>query len=128
MITHTPHPAFAGVSDMIRLNDVLELDDRGEPVPAADQLRFRHAVVSHAMPGHLIDTDQWPMAGRADWLAYARAQPAFGVPALYYAESIDNSREEITGEDLRRVAGWWSGEPFRCGNDPGYTSGSCPTM
>ncbi|HEX4813858.1 MAG TPA: hypothetical protein VFV66_14020, partial [Nonomuraea sp.] len=51
MVTHTPHPAFADVTDMIRLNDVLEHDARGHPVPAADQLRFRHAVAAHAMPG-----------------------------------------------------------------------------
>ncbi|TDD41511.1 hypothetical protein E1286_32540 [Nonomuraea terrae] len=107
MITHTPHPAFAGVSDMIRLNDVLEVDARGEPVPAVDQLRYRHAVARHAMPGHLIDTDQWPMPSRADWLAYARAQPELGVPALYYVDAIDNSSEEITGADLRQVASWW---------------------
>ncbi|MGP3930209.1 hypothetical protein [Nonomuraea sp. KM88] len=107
MITHTPHPAFADVSDMIRLNDVLELDARGEPVPAVDQLRFRHAVAVHAMPEHLVDTDQWPMPSRADWLAYAREQPSLGVPALYYVESIDNTGEPITGDDLRQVARWW---------------------
>ncbi|WP_188187718.1 hypothetical protein [Nonomuraea sp. SYSU D8015] len=107
MVTHTPHPAFGDVSDMIRLNDVLERDLHDNPVPAVDQLRFRHAVAAHAMPGHLIDTDQWPMPSRADWLAYAQAQPALGVPALYYVESIDNSLEEITGDDLRLVAQWW---------------------
>ncbi|MBE1584447.1 hypothetical protein ACFPOI_30700 [Nonomuraea angiospora] len=107
MITHTPHPAFGDVSDMIRLNDVLEYDAHGDPVPAVDQLRFRHAVATRAMPGHLIDTDQWPMPSRTDWLAYAEVQPALGVPALYYVESIDNSGEPISGEDLRRVADWW---------------------
>jgi hypothetical protein len=107
MITHTPHPAFAGVTDMIRLNDVLETDPGGRHVPAVDQLRFRHAVVRQAMPGHLVDTDQWPMRTRADWLAYAEAQPELGVPALYYVERIDGSGEPITGEDLRLVAKWW---------------------
>jgi hypothetical protein len=72
-----------------------------------DQLRYRHAVATHAMPHHLIDTDQWPMPSRADWLAYARAQPELGVPALYYVESIDNTREPITGADLDQVAAWW---------------------
>ncbi|GAA3541129.1 hypothetical protein GCM10022419_021590 [Nonomuraea rosea] len=107
MVTHTPHPAFGDVTDMIRLNDVLEYDVHGDPVPAVDQLRFRHAVAVAAMPGHLIDTDQWPMPSRADWLAYAEAQPALGVPALYYVESIDNSGEPITGADLDLVATWW---------------------
>ena len=27
VITHTPHPAFADVTDMVRLNDMLRLDD-----------------------------------------------------------------------------------------------------
>ncbi|WP_326638603.1 hypothetical protein OIE67_09325 [Nonomuraea fuscirosea] len=107
MITHTPHPAFADVSDMIRLNDVLEYDAAGDLVPAVDQLRYRHAVATRAMPGHLIDTDQWPMPSRADWLAYAEAQPELGVPALYYVDSIDNTREPITGADLRQIAEWW---------------------
>ncbi|NUP69241.1 MAG: hypothetical protein HOW71_44525 [Nonomuraea sp.] len=108
MITHSPHPAFADVTDMIRLNDVLEIDVHGGPVPAVDQLRFRHAVVTRAMPGHLIDTDQWPMPTKADWLAYAKAQPELGVPALYYVSAIDNSAEPITGDDLRSVAKWWN--------------------
>ncbi|SDJ98005.1 hypothetical protein SAMN05421874_104278 [Nonomuraea maritima] len=107
MVTHTPHPAFADVSDMVRLNDVLELDARGEPVPVVDQLRYRHEVVRRALPHHLVDTDQWPMPGRAEWLAYAEAQPAYGVPALYYAEAVDNSGEEITAADLNSVASWW---------------------
>ncbi|MEV0383662.1 hypothetical protein [Nonomuraea sp. NPDC050643] len=107
MVTHTPHPAFDDVTDMVRLNDVLEVDVAGDAVPAVDQLRFRHAVAAHAMPGHLIDTDQWPMPSRAGWLAYARAQPSLGVPALYYAEAIDGTREPITGDDLRQVAEWW---------------------
>ncbi|NUW44184.1 hypothetical protein [Nonomuraea rhodomycinica] len=107
MVTHTPHPAFADVTDMIRLNDVLETDPRGRPVAAVDQLRFRHAVAAHALPGHLVDTDQWPMRTKADWLAYAQAQPEHGVPALYYVEAIDGTGEEITGEDLRLVAKWW---------------------
>lgn len=108
VITHTPHPSFGDVCDMVRLNDVLDSDPSGRPVPAVDQLLFRHAVVSRAMPDHLIDTDQWPMQTRADWLAYAERQAGLGVPSLYYVEAIDNSREEITGADLERVAAWWA--------------------
>ena len=33
MITQTPHPSFADVADMVRLNDMLRLDDPG-PLPA----------------------------------------------------------------------------------------------
>lgn len=107
VITHTPHPSFGDVCDMVRLNDVLDSDPSGRPVPAAEQLLFRHAVVSRAMPDHLIDTDQWPMQTRADWLGYAEQQAGLGVPSLYYVERIDNSGEEITGDDLEQVARWW---------------------
>lgn len=107
IVTHTPHPGFADVTDMIRLNDVLERDPRGAVVPAADQLAFRHMVVSRTMPGHLVDTDQWPILDRAAWRAYVTAQARLGVPALYYAERVDNSGEELTGADLALVARTW---------------------
>jgi hypothetical protein len=107
VITHTPHPSFGDVCDMVRLNDVLDTDTEQRPVAAAEQLRFRHAVVTRSMPGHLIDTDQWPMQTRADWLGYAREQAGLGVPSLYYVTAIDNSREPITGADLEQVAAWW---------------------
>lgn len=109
VITHTPHPGFADVTDMIRLNDVLERDPDGTAVSPADQLAFRHAVARAAMPNHLIDTDQWPMPDRQSWRAYVRAQPRLGVPALYYAERIDGTGEELTGDDLALVAETWRG-------------------
>jgi hypothetical protein len=108
VVTHTVHPSFGAVSDMIRLNDVLEDDVHGEPVPVADQLRYRHDVAVAALPAHPIDTDQWPMPSRAEWLAYARVQAELGVPALYYVESIDNSSEDITDGDLDEIAGIWN--------------------
>jgi len=108
VVTHTVHPSFGAVSDMIRLNDVLEDDVHGEPVPVADQLRYRHDVAVAALPAHPIDTDQWPMPSRAEWLAYARVQAELGVPALYYVESIDNSSEDITDGDLDEIAAIWN--------------------
>ena len=107
VVTHTVHPSFGAVADMIRLNDVLEDDVHGEPVPVADQVRFRHAVAVASLPGHPIDTDQWPMPSRDEWLAYARVQAELGVPALYYVESIDNSGEDITDDDLDEIAAIW---------------------
>lgn len=107
VVTHTVHPSFGHVSDMIRLNDVLEDDVHGRPVPVADQVRFRHDVAAAALPGHPIDTDQWPMPNREEWLSYARVQAGLGVPALYYVESIDNSGEAITDADLDEIATIW---------------------
>jgi hypothetical protein len=107
IVTHTVHPSFGDVIDMVRLNDVLEFDVHGRPVPVVDQVRFRHDVAAAALPGHPIDTDQWPMPNREEWLAYARVQADLGVPALYYVESIDNSGEAITDSDLDEIAAIW---------------------
>jgi hypothetical protein len=108
IVTHTPHPGFGDVSDMIRLNDVLERDPSGAVVPAVDQLAFRRAVAAAVLPRHLIDTDQWPIMNRSEWHAYAEAQPRLGVPALYYADRLDRSGEELTAGDLALVARTWA--------------------
>jgi hypothetical protein len=107
VVTHTPHPGFADVCDMVRLNDLLERDPLGGRVPAVDQLAFRHAVAGAVLPHHLIDTDQWPIANRAEWRAYVEAQSRLGVPALYYAERLDRSGEELTVSDFALVARTW---------------------
>ena len=52
VITHTPHPAFVDVTDMIRLNDMTA----GTPVPA--QMRERAEVVRAAARAP-VDTDDW---------------------------------------------------------------------
>jgi len=107
VITHTPHPGFADVCDMVRLNDILDRDPSGKAVSAVDQLAFRHAVVAAVMPDHLIDTDQWPVASLAEWRSYVLTQSRLGVPALYYAELIDRSGEALTDHDLALVATTW---------------------
>lgn len=107
VVTHTPHPAFADVCDMVRLNDVLERDTAHRVVPLADQMRVRRAIATAALPGHLVDTDQWPMLDAAQWRAYVAAQSEGGVPALYYAERIDRSGEALGADDLALVADAW---------------------
>lgn len=107
VISHAVHPSFGDVCDMVRLNDVLKRDIRGRSVPVVDQLLFRHAIATRALPEHPIDTDQWPMPNRAEWLEYSIAQPELGVPSLYYLESIDRSGEHIRPDDLATIAGSW---------------------
>lgn len=131
VVTHTPHPSFADVCDMVRLNDVLRLDPAGHPVDVVDQLRFRSAVVSAALPDHLIDTDQWPMPNRKQWLAYAAEQPRLGIPALYYVSSIDSSggaggEESISAADLRTIASGW--RHYRAGLLPPVISAGSPAL
>jgi hypothetical protein len=107
LVAHAVHPSFGDVCDMVRLNDVSERDVRRKRVPVVDQLRMRHAIATRALPEQLIDTDQWPMPNRDEWLAYVDAQGELGVPALYYVEAIDNSGERIRSIDLDRVAASW---------------------
>ena len=114
------HPDASGTLRGIAIDfgsgDVLENDVHGEPVPVADQVRFRHDVAVASLPTHPIDTDQWPMPSRDEWLSYARVQSELGVPALYYVESIDNSGEKITDADLDEIAAIWAG--YREGRSP----------
>ena len=48
LIAHTPHPSFADVCDMVRLNDLSEQDPYGTPVSVVEQLDYRAAVVRTA--------------------------------------------------------------------------------
>jgi hypothetical protein len=107
VVCHTIHPSFADVLDMVRLNDVSKRDVTGARVPVVDQMTFRHEIVRRILPEHPVDTDQWPMPNRAEWLRYVDAQVSKGVPALYYLESIDRSGEHVHPEDLERVAATW---------------------
>lgn len=106
VITHTVHPSFGDISDMIRTNDVLEHDVAGEPVSVAAQLRARHEIVAATLPEHPVDTDQWPMPSRDEWLDYARAQTQYGVPALYYLERVSED-EPIDIEHLAEIGRVW---------------------
>lgn len=106
VITHTPHPGFVDVTDMIRLNDMLRLRDRG-PVPdVVAQMVYRAEVARAACPELPIDTDDWCVPDRAAWRAFLERKPGLGVPALYYATHLDRTGEELREDDyeaLRRV-------------------------
>jgi hypothetical protein len=110
VVTQSPHPAFADVIDMVRLNDILRLDDPG-PFPDAAtvvrQMRYRAQVVASAVPDVLIDTDDWAAPNLETWRAYLAAKPAIGVPALYYATHLDTSGEALSDEDYAAVADVW---------------------
>ena len=109
LIAHTPNALFRDVVSMVRLNDALRLDDPRPAVPVVPQMRHRAAIAAAALPGVPIDTDDWCMPSRAEWLAYLEAKASIGVPALYYVDSIDFSGEAIQDGDLARVAEIWRG-------------------
>jgi hypothetical protein len=110
LVTHAPHPAFVDVADMIRLNDMLRLDDRGPLPPIVPQMRYRAAVAHAACPELLVDTDDWCVPSRDEWRAYLDAKAELGVPALYYADTFDWTGEPLEASDydaLRRTWARW---------------------
>ena len=108
VITHTPHPSFADVTDMIRLNDMLRLDDPNPVAPIVPQMRYRADVVRAACPDVLIDTDDWCVPSRAAWREYVEAKPELGVPSLYYATHFDFTGEPLEAEDYEALRRTWT--------------------
>ena len=108
IVTHTPSPLFADVTDMIRLNDLLRLEDPEPFPPAVAQMTHRARVAAAIEPGMLIDTDDWCMPSKAEWRAYLAAKPLLGVPALYYATGIDTTGEVFTDEDYAAIRDAWT--------------------
>jgi hypothetical protein len=110
VVTHTPNPAFGDVTDMVRLNDLLRLEDlaAAATVRAVPQMRHRAAIVRSALPDHLIDTDDWCMSSRSEWRAYLATKTSLGVPALYYATGIDFTGEPFRPEDYAALRATWA--------------------
>lgn len=107
VMTHTPHPSFADVTDMIRLNDMLRADRDGL-LPVVPQMAYRAAVVEAALPELLVDTDDWCIPDLATWREYAAAKPALGIPSLYYATNVDATGEALADEDYETLRRTWS--------------------
>lgn len=106
VITHTPHPSFADVTDMIRLNDMLRLDDPDPLAPVVAQMRYRAAVAAASCPGLLVDTDDWCQPDLRTWREYLAVKAGLGVPSLYYTTHIDHTGEALEQSDyqaLRRL-------------------------
>lgn len=108
VITHTPHPAFADVTDMVRLNDMLRLDDPDPYAPVVPQMRMRAAVAAAACPGTLIDTDDWCAPDREQWRAYTGVKDRLGVPALYVSTHLDRTGEPLEELDYAALRQLWS--------------------
>jgi hypothetical protein len=110
VVTHTPHPSFADVTDMVRLNDMLLVDGVGPLPPVVPQMRYRAEVVRAVLPDHPIDTDDWCVPDLATWREFLDVKLDFGVPALYYNSHVDATGEAFEQQDyeaLRRVWAAW---------------------
>jgi hypothetical protein len=108
LVGHTPNSLVAPAVDMIRLNDTLRLDDPRPRVDIVPQMRYRAAVVRAACPDHLVDTDDWCAPDLAGWRAYAAVKPTLGVPALYYATTLDLTGEAFEDRDYAMLRRTWA--------------------
>ncbi len=102
VITHTPHPGFVDVTDMIRLNDVVG----GQQL--VEQMQFRADVVRAACPELPIDTDDWRAPDKESWRAFLDVKPAIGVPSLYYSSHLDATGEALAPEDYAALRRAWA--------------------
>ena len=102
VMTHTPHPAFVDVTDMIRLNDMI-----GGVQSVVAQMRHRARVAIAACPELLVDTDDWCVPSREAWREYLRVKPELGVPSLYYVSHLDTTGEPLEPEDYEAIAAAW---------------------
>jgi len=109
VMTHTPHPAFVDVTDMIRLNDML-----AGVASVVPQMRHRALIARAACPELPIDTDDWRVPSLEAWREYLEAKPALGIPSLYYASHLDATGERLHPADyaaLARIWGRWAATP-----------------
>lgn len=102
VITHTPHPAFVDVTDMIRLNDVIG------GVDLVEQMEFRAQVVRAACPELPIDSDDWRVPNKREWREFLAVKRRIGVPSLYYASHIDSTGEPLDDDDYAALKEQWS--------------------
>ena len=102
IMAHTPHPYFADLVDMIRLNDI----NIGSDVNRA--MRHRARIAAIACPEALIDTDNWPITNKAAWRAYLQIQPELGIPSLYAVTHIDSTQEALDADDYDLIRAVWS--------------------
>jgi hypothetical protein len=119
VMTHTANPYLAGVSDMLRLNDVAGLSDIHASIIPDMQHRARIARI--ASPYWLLDSDNWPCSSRPQWREYVLAQATgeFGIPSLYHAERLGWGAvdEPLDEEDYATIRRSW--EEYRRTMDDG---------
>jgi hypothetical protein len=82
IMTHCPHPYFADVTDVLRLNDwALKRPN------IIEQATYRHQIAS-SCSDWLINTDNWPLYDVDQWREYLRYQPEIGIPASWFTHGV----------------------------------------
>ncbi|MGH1526660.1 hypothetical protein ACRAWC_22685 [Leifsonia sp. L25] len=101
VVTHTVHPSFSGVTDMVRLNDVLEDSAHGDPVPVGDQLRYRHDIAA-ALAARPLHRHRPVADAESGGVARLLAHPAGAGRARAVLRRVD--RQQPRGGDGRGPA------------------------
>jgi hypothetical protein len=104
LIGQSPNPYLADVQDMLRLGDIYARHADS----VLPEMTFRADMARIADQGWLIDTDGWPLPSLSAFREYVDAQPALGVPSLYYATHLDTTGEGFTANDYSRLRKIWS--------------------
>jgi hypothetical protein len=94
---------------MVRLNDMLRLDDPG-PLPVSavvPQMRYRALVAKASLPDVLIDTDDWCIPDKRTWREYLELKSELGVQSLYYATHLDLTGEALDEDDYAALRRAW---------------------
>ena len=92
------NPLFADCCDMVRAGDLYSF--RADPLHT---LRWRAETIAAALPHALIDTDgTWHFTLREDLSALLEAQSRLGVPCVYQAEHLMQSRA-FTPHRIRKL-------------------------
>ena len=107
----TVHPYFHDSFDMVRLHDT------GPVVgDVIDAMRARADLAQAALPGKLIDTDDWVLGNYDRWMDYTMRSMSLGVPCIFYSErfvngmTADPPTRDIPLEDLKNIAETWRRE------------------
>lgn len=104
----TVHPLFHDSLDMVRLHDTGPVV--GDVIEA---MRARSDLAEAALPGVLIDSDDWVHSDYGRWMDYTTRSHALGVPCIFYAEHFMRSWQEepatnlVPLDDLRTIAQAW---------------------
>ncbi|MFC1726362.1 hypothetical protein ACFL4T_12110, partial [candidate division KSB1 bacterium] len=103
IITQNPNPYYADVTDMIRLNDIHPGTRKVFSV-----MEHRQKVAKTAIPGILIDTDNWSGPSLKEWRNYMKKQAVLGVPSLYFVTRVDGTLEKFSKKDYRLIKRIWT--------------------
>ena len=78
------------------------------PESVVPQMRHRAAVAQAACPDLLVDTDDWRVPSLAAWREYLAVKSELGVPALYYARTLDGPGPELQAQDYEALRDTWA--------------------